>query len=429
MRSRVLLVVPVQTYRAGAFLRAAHSLGVSVTVASEVASTLAGLHPASELIVDLADPKRAAERAAAFASTTPIDGVVGVDEGAVVAAAAIALRLGLRHSLPEAVAATRDKRLLRRRLAAAGVPQPVFTTWPHPSGDPKAVGAATGFPCVVKPVDQAGSRGVIRADDPPGLLAAVRRVLAMLEGDRAAGRCAGVPDPPLLIERFVPGPEVALEGLVVGGRLRTLAIFDKPDPLDGPTFEETLYCTPSRHAAAVQLRLRRVAGAAVRALGLTEGPIHAELRLAERGPVVLEVAARTIGGQCSAALRLAGGESLEALVLRHALGWRPLGARLDPLAAGACMWPIPRAGRVVAVEGLEAARRVPGVEAVRLAVPIGAAVRPLPEGDRYLGFAIARATDPALVEAALRRVLRLIRVRISPDAGPAGGRARRPRDR
>ncbi|HVA22586.1 MAG TPA: ATP-grasp domain-containing protein [Candidatus Micrarchaeia archaeon] len=424
MPRRVLLVLPTTTYRAAAYLRAARRLGLSVVVASEAPSSLASLRPDGELVIDLGDPEGAARRAQRLARRAPIDAVVGVDEGAVLAAAVIAARLGLRHSPPDAVSATRDKRALRRRLAAAGVAQPDFTTWPEPVGDPAGAAARVGFPCVVKPVDQAGSRGVIRADGPRGLLRATRTVLAMLEADRAAGRCGPLPDPPLLLERFVEGPEVALEGLVVGGRLRTLAIFDKPDPLDGPTFEETLYCTPSRLPAAAQRRVRAAAGAAVRALGLTEGPVHAELRLPGGRALVLEVAARTIGGQCSEVLRLADGGSLEMLVLRHALGERPLGTRLAPGAAGVLMLPIPRAGVVTGVEGLEQARAVPGVDDVRLAVPVGQPVRPLPEGDRYLGFAFAHAPDVEAVEVALRVVRRLVRVRISPQVGPARRPAR-----
>ncbi len=424
MPRRILLVLPSTTYRAAAFLRAARGLGLAVVVASEAPTSLATLRPDGELVIDLGDPGGAADRAATLAARSPIDAVVGVDEAAVVAAATIAERLGARASPPDAVRATRDKRALRRRLAAAGVAQPAFATWPDQVADAAGVARTVGFPCVVKPVDQAGSRGVIRADGPAALRRAVARVLAMLEADRAAGRCRRLPDPPLLVEEFVAGPEVAVEGLVDRGRLRTLAVFDKPDPLDGPTFEETLYCTPSRLPAAVQRRVAATAQAAVHALGLTEGPVHAELRCPETGPVLLEVAARTIGGQCAEVLRFADGGSLERLVLRHALGDRPLVTRLAPGACGVLMLPIRRAGVVRGVVGLAAARREPGVDDVRLSVPIGQPLRPLPEGDRYLGFAFAHAPEPAAVEVALRRVRQLVRVRVSPPSAPGGGPAR-----
>jgi len=363
-----------------------------------------------------ASPADAASAAAALAGEHPLDAVVGVDEAAVLAAAAVAARLGLRHSPQRAVAATRDKRRLRAALAAAGVPQP---GWEAVDATPEAALAAAtrlGFPVVVKPVDLAGSRGVVRADDPAALAAAVERVARMLAAEPG---CTGDGPPPLFGERFCGGPESAVEGLLDAGRLRVLAVFDKPDPLDGPFFEETLYVTPSRLDPGDLAEVERRCAEAVAALGLTDGPVHAELRLPAPGaPVVIEVAARSIGGRCSTALRFAGGGTLEELILRQALGL-PLGEPRLEGASGVLMLPIERGGRLVAVEGLDRARAVPGIESATVTVPAGERLVPLPEGDRYLGFALARGGSPAEVEAALRRAWAELDVLVT-DAASTG---------
>ncbi|MGA8017094.1 MAG: ATP-grasp domain-containing protein, partial [Candidatus Dormiibacterota bacterium] len=307
------------------------------------------------------------------------------------------------HSSVEAVAATRDKRELRRRLAAHGVAQPVSTevTSAATAEELKSVAARVGFPCVVKPVDLAASRGVIRANDPAELEAAVARTGRLL---RRPELCHTYP-PPLLVESFIPGPEVAVEGLLDGGTLHVLAVFDKPDTPDGPFFEETLLVTPSRLSTGRLDQVLHLTQAAVSAIGLREGPIQAELRMRPAGPAVIEVAARSIGGRCGGALRFGHGESLEAKILRQACGL-PLGD-LTPASGGAAalMIPIPRAGRLERVEGVGAARAVPGVTAVDITVPPGALLEPLPEGGRYLGFLIARAADAAGAELAARRAL------------------------
>jgi hypothetical protein len=204
------------------------------------------------------------------------------------------------------------------------------------------------------------------------------------------------------VEAFVPGAEVAVEGLLRGGALEVLAIFDKPDPLDGPYFEETIYVTPSRQPAAILAAIEATTAAGARALGLVEGPIHAELRLPPAGPVVLEIAARSIGGLCSRTLRFGAGLSLEEVLVAHAMGLPLAPPRREARAAGVMMLPIPRRGVLHAVLGLDAARSVDGVDDVVITVPVGREVVPLPEGDSYLGFLFARGETPEDVEAALR---------------------------
>jgi biotin carboxylase len=397
-----MLVLPTATYRATAFLRAADALGIECVVASEEAPTLAGLMEGRVLTVDLGRPEESAERAASLGAGRHVDAVVGVDEASVLTAARVGERLGVARNPAGAVNATRDKRRLRSLLDAAGVPQPRWVSIAARGDGPGAAIAAVGLPCVVKPVDLAASRGVIRADTAGELSAAVRRVDDLLSRPELCG-----PDGarPLLVEEFVAGAEIAIEGLVRDGDLLVLAIFDKPDPLDGPYFGETLYVTPTRHDPAVVGEALAITRAALAAIGLRDGPVHAELRLAARGPVFIEVAARSIGGRCSSVLAFTDGGhemSLEEVILRHATGLPLRRPRRVPGGAGVLMLPVPRAGVLRGVSGTAEAASVMGITTVDITVPPGQAVEPLPEGDRYLGFVVARAPDAAAAEHALR---------------------------
>jgi len=390
----LLLLLPTRTYRTEAFIAAATRLGVELVCASERPSTLEELSPNSLVTLDFADPYGSAETIVRFARSRPIDAVVGVDDLTTVTAAAISQRLGLMANALPAVTTARDKHAMRRCLAEAGVSVPRFQLV-ELSDDPARAAQKVEYPCVLKPLMLSASRGVIRANDPREFVAAFERIAAILAEPDAARRA-------LLVEEFVPGREIALEGLLVGGSLHVLAIFDKPDPLDGPFFEETIYVTPSRLPAPTQARVAAVTRDACSALGLTEGPIHAELRVNERGPFVLEVAARSIGGLCARTLTFGTGLSLEDLILCHALG-RPLESlERERRAAGVMMIPIPRAGCLVSVSGVEEARAVGAVEDVVITMHPGQEVIPLPEGWQYLGFIFARAETPAAVEGALR---------------------------
>jgi biotin carboxylase len=404
--NRLLLLLPTTTYRTEAFVEAAAKLGVELVCASERPSTFEALAPDSLVTLDFGDPDASAETIARLAARRPIDAVVPVDDLTTVVAAAIGQRLGLKANSLPAVAMARDKHAMRRCLAAAGVPVPRFRLV-RLADDPAALGADVEYPCVLKPLALSASRGVIRANDPREFVAAFRRIAAILESVEAP-----LPDEArraLLVEEFIPGREVALEGLLIGGTLHGLALFDKPDPLDGPFFEETIYVTPSRLAQAVQAEIAAATRDACSALGLTEGPIHAELRLNERGPFVLEIAARSIGGLCSRTLTFGTGLSLEELILCHALG-RPLESlERERRAAGVMMIPIPRAGRLASVRGADEAAAVDGVEDVAITMHPGQEVVPLPEGWQYLGFIFARAETPDAVEHALRRAHALLR--------------------
>ena len=271
---------------------------------------------------------------------------------------------------------------------------------------------------MVKPLSLSASRGVIRVDDDRALYAALARIERILAGESSRER---FPATHLLIEAFVPGPEVALEGLLSGGHLNVLAIFDKPDPLEGPYFEETYYITPSRHDERIRRRIVRRVEAACEALGLREGPVHAELRISAGDAVVLEVASRTIGGECARLLRFGTGRTLEDLVISHAVG-RPLAANPHEGAAGVLMIPIVEGGILRRVEGITRARAVPWIEDVVIAVREGYELVPLPEGAAYLGFIFARAPNPAVAEAALREAHARLKLVVAPVMALEDGR-------
>ena len=396
---RLLLLLPTTTYRTEAFLDAARTLGVEIVCASEHPSTFEAQAPDNLMTLDFTDPPGAAAKVAEFARTHPLRAVVGVDDPTTVGASAIAERMGLRASSVASTSAARDKLETRRRLQAAGVRTPRY--WPVALDDePGHAARQVAYPCVLKPLSLSASRGVIRAGDPAEFVAAFHRIAALLRRDdvTVSGEAART----LLAEAFIPGREVALEGMLLDGDLRTLAIFDKPDPLDGPFFEETIYVTPSRLPESEQKRIVDETAAACAALGLREGPVHAELRVNEDGPWVLEVAARSIGGLCSRTLRFGTGMTLEEIILRRALGWPIATMERDARAAGVMMIPIPQAGHLRAVHGVEAAKAVPDIEDVTISAHTGQALIPLPEGWQYLGFIFSRAHTPAAAETALR---------------------------
>jgi len=396
---RILLLLPTTTYRTEAFLTAARQLGVDVTVASEEPSTLANLNPAGLLTVSFDKPEQAASIIADFARSYPVDAVIPVDEQTAIAAAMVAASLKLRHNSVESALAAGNKHQMRELLSRAGVPVPGYRLLSL-SDDAALVARSLRYPCVVKPLILSASRGVIRADTHEEFVQAFRRVAAILSAPEIESK--GTSARQVLVEDFIPGKEVALEGLLSLGKLQVLALFDKPDALDGPFFEETIYVTPSIFRADIQTAVIDCTARATEALGLTEGPVHAELRVNQAGPCVLEIAARSIGGRCARALRFGTGVSLEELILRHALGMNVANMQREKRASGVMMIPIPQKGILVRVEGLSEARSVPGIDEISITAHVGQTLIPLPEGSQYLGFIFARGYDPDAVVASLR---------------------------
>ena len=399
-RPRVLLLVPARTYRAADFLLAAGRMELDVVVASDGALPLGG-RPV--IPVRPADLEASTRRVLARAG--PVDAVVAADTPMLVLAATVAARMGLPHNPVDAVLAATGKAAQRQRWAAAGLPQPSFRI--VPAGDTvRSAAEAVGFPCVVKAVSLSASQGVLRADHPAAAVEAARRIRKVLdEAERPA-------EEPLLIEEYLPGPELSIDGVLAAGDLTVTAVFDKPATPDGPTFEETLLVRPSRLPAGTLAAAVRTAADAARSLGLSTGPIHAELRVADRGPVMLELAPRSIGGLCSRALRFPGGASLEEIVLANALGRAIPAATGSPRPCGVFMLPVPRAGILRAVEGRAAALAVPRITGLTITIPPGQRVRPLPDGDRYLGFVFAEGGTRPEVEHALTAASQRLRVLI-----------------
>lgn len=401
---RVLLLLPTTTYRATDFLAEAARMNVEIVAASEKPNVMEKQQPDRLLTLDFRDPEGAAKIVREFHARCPIDAVVPVDDDTAVVAAAIGSMLSLKHNSLEAARAARNKHTFVELLHRHRLPAPNYDL--H-SIDENAHSAAqkARYPCVLKPLFLSASRGVIRADDPITFVSAWNRILGILKDPEVAAR-GGENARQILVEEFIPGVEFALEGLLAGEGLRVLALFDKPDPLDGPFFEETIYVTPSRHSESVQREISGCIIQATRAIGLREGPIHAELRYNEKGPWIIEMAARSIGGLCSRALRFGTGISLEELILRHALNLPVDEIEREHKAAGVMMIPISKAGVLQEVRGLEAARAVPGIEEVTISAHLGKVLVPLPEGSSYLGFIFSRGLRPDEVEAALREAHR-----------------------
>ncbi len=409
---RLLLLATTTGYQTQSFAEAARQLGLELAFGTDRCHALEDPWQDAALPLRFEDPRSSAQVIAEFAREHPLHAVVAVGDKPTVTAALACRALGLPGHAPEAAEACHNKFRARQRFREAGLNTPAFTCHGIRQGARAALSDAT-FPCVLKPVSLSASRGVIRADNSEEFVAAFNRISALLASPEIQVKKEEVTEQ-ILVEEFIPGREFALEGLMQQGQLRVLALFDKPDPLDGPYFEETLYITPSRLPATEQAALIECLERAVGALGLFHGPLHAEFRLNERGPWLLEVAARPIGGLCARALRFGPGMSLEELVIRNALGETLNGISREACASGVMMIPVPRSGIFEGVEGVEEASQVPGIEEVRITAKLHQKLLTWPEGATYPGFLFARASSPEAVEQALREAHRRLRFFISP---------------
>ena len=400
-KKRVILLMSPATYRAGAFLSAARRLDLEVVVGIDLPETLSEYWHVP-LGVDFANPQASVRTIVEYAREHPITAILAVDDGATELAALASSALGLAHNSPRAAEAARDKLLMRTLMSQGGAPCPVFRPFSL-AADPSEVAAQVTYPCVVKPRRLSGSRGVIRANNPEEFVAAFNRLKRLLLSEGYTEQDS------LLVEDFIPGFEVALEGILTHGQLKVLTLFDKPDPLDGPFFEETIYVTPSRLPAGVQEAIATCVTTAAASLELREGPVHAELRINDQGPWMLEIAGRSIGGLCSTILEFGSGMCLEELILRHAIGQEITSIERENHAAGVMMIPIPSAGMLKAVHGIEEAQTVPLITGVQITAKLNHSLVPLPEGASYLGFIFARGDAPAQVEEAIRQAHKLLK--------------------
>ena len=406
--ARLLLFAATTGYQIRVFAEAARRLDVELTLATDRCHVLDDPWGDRAIPVRFGDVPGSLEvlRGRRF------DAVAAVGDAPAVLAAEVASALGIPFHPPAAVRACHDKYLARQLFQAAGLPVPQFFRVALADA-PDAAALRAPYPCVLKPLSLSASRGVIRANDPDEFRAAFARIKTLLAREQQSQY--------LQVEAYIPGREFAVEGIVTRGAPRILAIFDKPDPLEGPFFEETIYVTPSRESAAAQQSMRETVERAVRALGLYHGPFHAELRFNESGIWMVEVAARPIGGLCSKALRFGAGMPLEELVLRHAIGEDIAALQLADAASGVMMIPIPRGGVYEDAAGVDEARSIEGVDDVIVTAKAGQMLVPLPEGASYLGFIFARGGDPAEVERALRRAHAKLSFRIATALPTMGG--------
>ena len=398
---RILLLSTTTGYQLRSFDAAARALGIELVLATDRCHALDDPWRDAAIPVRFHEEDASLDAVLAAARARPLHGVIALGDRPVPLAARVAAALGLPGHPADAARASAHKGLARTRFEAAGLPVPAWEAI-DVGADLAGRTSALGWPVVIKPVSLSGSRGVIRANDGAELQAAFERIRALLGRPEIRALRTGS-ERELLIERFIDGPEYAVEGLLTAGTFRPLAIFDKPDPLDGPFFEETIYVTPSRAPALVQDAIVAAVARASTALGLWHGPVHAECRVTPADVYVIEVAARPIGGLCSRVLRFGSEESsLEALLLRHAAGEDVQGTRREAEAAAVMMVPIPRRGIYKGVTGEPAARRVPYVEDVVITAKTDQLLEPLPEAGSYLGFIFARAPRPAEAEGAVR---------------------------
>jgi biotin carboxylase len=402
---RLLIFTAKLGYQTRSFDEAARKLGVDLVFVTDRCHQLDDPWGDRAIPVHFESPDAAAYAVLEAVRGQDIDGILALGDRPAVAAAYVARGLGILYNHPAAVEACRSKLRMREVFREAGLRVPWFRAVSlNPAPEPSLLGVS--YPCVLKPLSLSASQGVVRANSREEFISAATRVRRLLESPEI--RATREPNlEQILVEGYIPGREVAVEGLLTDGRLRILAIFDKPDPLEGPYFEETIYVTPSRLTATQQREIERCAVDAVRALGLSQGPVHAEFRINDDGVWPLEVAPRPIGGLCARALRFAPDTAsqtigLEELLLRHALGLPGSDWPREQAASGVMMIPVPKGGILQKIEGAEAARNVPGITALEITARLHDYIAAWPEGSSYLGFLFATGSTAEEVEQAIR---------------------------
>lgn len=398
---RILFLMPSRTYRASAFLNAAQKLNLDIVVGSEKKQVLEVFTPDKTITLNFYDLTKCVERIVEFAKKYSLDAIIPVDETTAVIASMASKALSLPHNLPEAAIASREKHRMRSVLTKSGLPSPrtrIFSIRDNPAD----LSMEVDYPAVLKPLFLSSSRGVVRVNNSNEFIAAFKSIIAILSDPEVVSQDRDLSQK-IMLEDFIAGDEIAVEGIFTDGQLKVLAIFDKPDPLSGPYFEETIYVTPSRQPQKTQNEVANTILKASQAMGIQHGAVHAELRINREGIWLIEIAARSIGGLCAKTLRFDGNVSLEELILRHAIGENIDELERETAASGVMMIPIPTAGTLKAVSGLDKARSVPHIEEINITIAISQQVVPLPEGNKYLGFIFSRAGRSEEVEAALRK--------------------------
>lgn len=399
--NRVLILIPTASYRAHDFIAAANRLDIEVIIGSNRRQALSKLMPDASITLNFRKSESSLRRIKDLAQKEPLNAIVGVDEETVILAAMSSKMLGLPYNSISSVRATQDKYLMRRKMAKAGLLSPNFRACSIES-NPEKLAVKIEYPCVLKPTFLSASQGVIRANSPDEFGNAFRQIKKIISDPSNRKKSPESKDQ-ILVEDYIPGTEVAVEGILINGKLKLLAIFDKPDPMEGPYFIETIYTTPSRYPESTQAEIIKTTTDAINAIGLTNGPVHAEMRINEEGIWVLEIAARSIGGLCSRALKFEKDISLEELILRHAIGQDIRHIEREVKAAGVMMMPVPQTGILKKVKNIEAAKQISGIENIVITIAPEQKLEPLPFGSKYLGFIFARGETPVSVEKAIRK--------------------------
>jgi len=399
--NRVLIIIPTTSYRAHDFMMAARRLDIEVIIGSEHRQALSKLLPDSSLALNLRKPESSIETIKELAKRKPLSAIIGVDEETVVLASMANEALGLPGNSSASAKATRNKYLMRQRMSEAGLLNPKFHAFPIDS-NPKKIGAEIEYPSVLKPTFLSASQGVIRVNSQDEFPPTWERLLKILASPSVKKKNVEA-DQQILVENYIPGTEVAVEGMLMDGEFKLLAIFDKPDPMEGPYFIETIYVTPSRYPQNIQKEIIQTTTGAARALGLTTGPVHSEMRINDGGIWMLEIAARSIGGICARALRFDDEMSLEELILRHTIGEDIHQIEREENAAGVMMMPVLKSGILEEVKNVEKAKQISGIEEIVISIATEQKIEPLPFGSKYLGFIFARGYSPESVENSIRQ--------------------------
>src|SRR5215467_10691146 len=400
---RILLFASKLGYQTRSFQAAAEKLDVHLAYVTDRCGRLDDPWNDHALAARFDLPEGAADSVLEHERTLAVDGVLAVGDRPTVAAAYVARGLGLTHNHPASVEACRSKVRMRQALRDAGMPVPWFHAVPfEPDPEPALLGIR--YPCVLKPISLSASQGVVRVNNRDEFAAGAARLKRLLHSPEIRATREPHLDQ-MLVEGYLEGQEVAVEGLLTAGVLRVLAIFDKPDPLEGPYFEESIYVTPSRFPEPTQRQIEKCARDAARALGLAHGPIHAEFRINDEGVWPIEVAPRPIGGLCAKALRFCRNDNnnhneigLEELLLRHALKLPGSDAPRETKASGVMMIPVPQNGILESISGVEAARATHRITELIITARMQDYIAAWPEGSSYLGFLFARGDSPEEVE-------------------------------
>ena len=411
--SAVILIIPSASYRTGPFMNAIKKLDLKVLVISDKSQVFSGKYPDNLIIINFNHWKDKSVEISKWAKNNGLKAVIGVDEESIVLAANLSNFLNVDHNSIESVLLTKNKYLMRTELKKTGLCSPWFKIFSIYESSNKIINEIS-FPCVIKPTFLSGSRGVMRVNTKKELSEGIKTLNELLSLDELRKR-AGKQSDYIMIEEYIPGKEVAIEGIVSEGKLTMLAIFDKPELLEGPTFEETIIVTPSVLTKKIQYSLLETLQIVVKALGIVKGPVHAEARINKNGNYILECASRSIGGLCSKVLEFQGGISLEELILRAYLGRNIEKSKLIGNARGVMMMPTEKKGILKEIGGVKDALVVNGVTDLQITVKPGEKLQPLPKGDRYLGFIFAEGNNQEFVINALKNAWSKIEIVLEND--------------